>query len=111
MRGCRSRYGRRWPVHDNPHAFLMCVHQRDRALCHRAEVADTPRLDRCRPTCANVARTDRHADALLRHAAALEVQAHAVPGPLAERLTQRAIHLCSLAARHAHDRHYQEPLS
>ncbi|MEU2723339.1 hypothetical protein [Streptomyces smyrnaeus] len=111
MRACRSRYGRRWPVHDNPHAFLMCIHQSDRALCHRAEVADTPRLDRCRPACANVARTDRHADALLRHAAALEVQAHAVPGPLAERLTQRAIHSRSLAARHAHDRHYQEPPS
>lgn len=29
----------------------MYVYNRDRALCHRLDVDDTPRLDRCRPSC------------------------------------------------------------
>jgi hypothetical protein len=78
-------------VHDNPQAFLMCVYNRDRALCHRLDMADTPRLDRCQPSCANVARTDQHADQLLWQAMSLEKQAasEALPGPLADRLSQR----------------------
>lgn len=59
---------------------------RDRALCHRLDAVDARRLDRCRPSCANVARTDHHADQLLQHAQTLEKQAasEAVPGPLAD---------------------------
>lgn len=92
----------------------MCVYNRDRALCHRLDIADTPSLNRCRPSCANIARSGRHADELLRHARALEKQAapETVPGPLADRLTQRAGRLRKLADRHDQDRiHFQEPTS
>lgn len=99
-------------VYDNPGAFLMCVYNRERALCHRPQTTDTPRLDRCRPSCANVARTDDHAERLLQHARILENQAtsQAVPGPLADRLARRADQLRALAGRHEHDR-VQEPIS
>jgi hypothetical protein len=84
----------------------MCVYNRDRALCHRLDAVDARRLDRCRPSCANVARTDHHADQLLQHAQTLEKQAasEAVPGPLADRLSHRAGQLRALADRHVHDR-------
>lgn len=39
-------------VYDNPQAFLMRVYNRYRAPCHRLDVSDTPRLDRCQPSCA-----------------------------------------------------------
>ncbi|MET9880788.1 hypothetical protein ABZZ36_40230 [Actinacidiphila glaucinigra] len=90
----------------------MCVYDRDRALCHRLDVADAPRLDRCRPSCANVARTDHHADQLRQHAQTLEKQAssEALPGPLTDRLSQRAGQLREPADRHVHDRiNAQEP--
>ena len=82
----------------------MRVYNRDRALCHR--------LDRCQPSCANIARTDQHADQLREHAQALEkqVSSEAIPDPLADRLVRRAEHLRALADRHEHDRiHLQEP--
>ncbi|USQ86023.1 hypothetical protein NFX46_21275 [Streptomyces phaeoluteigriseus] len=53
----------------------MCVCNPDRSLCQRIDTSDTPRLDRCQPTCANIARTDRHADDLVQHAQSLEKQA------------------------------------
>jgi hypothetical protein len=68
-------------VYDNEGSFLMCVYNRERALCHRLDVDAAPRLDRCRPSCANIARTDRHAAQLAQHAQALEKQgaSEAVP--------------------------------
>ncbi|MEV6013824.1 hypothetical protein AB0M29_44770 [Streptomyces sp. NPDC051976] len=78
------------------------------------DVSDAPSLDRCRPSCANIARSDRHASELLAYARALEKQAasEAVPSPLADRLAQRAGGLRDLADRHEHDRtHVQEPPS
>jgi len=101
-------------VYDNEGSFLMCVYNRDRALCHRLDVDAAPRLDRCQPSCANIARTDHHAAQLAQHAQALEKQAasEAVPGPLADRLARRAALLRALADRHEHDRiHPQEPTS
>ncbi|MEV6383116.1 integrase [Streptomyces sp. NPDC051773] len=101
-------------VYDNPRAFLMCVYNHDRALCHRLDVTDAPRLDRCQPSCANIARTDQHADQLRQHAQALEKHAasEALPDPLAVRLARRAGHLLALADRHEHDRiNLQEPTS
>ncbi|MFB6781367.1 hypothetical protein ACFCX0_29155 [Streptomyces sp. NPDC056352] len=53
----------------------MCVYNRDRPLCHRLDATDAPRLDRCQPSCANIARTDHHADQLRQHTQALEKQA------------------------------------
>ncbi|MFI1165690.1 hypothetical protein ACH4UM_19250 [Streptomyces sp. NPDC020801] len=99
-------------VCDNPHSFPMCVYNHDRALCHRLDIANAPSLDRCQPSCANIARTDRHADELVQCAQTLEEQAtsEALPGPLADRLTRHAGHLRVLADRHNHDRiHSQEP--
>ncbi|MFC9863245.1 MULTISPECIES: hypothetical protein [unclassified Streptomyces] len=55
-------------VYDNPRSFLMCVYNRERALCHRLDTAETPSLDWCWPTCANVARTDQHPAQLRNHA-------------------------------------------
>ncbi|MEU1180742.1 hypothetical protein ABZ464_24410 [Streptomyces sp. NPDC005820] len=84
----------------------MRVYNRDRALCHRLDVADAPRPDRCRPSCVNVARTGHRSGQLLQHAQTLEKQAasEAVPGPLADRLSRRAGQLSALADRHVHDR-------
>ncbi|GAA3481728.1 hypothetical protein [Streptomyces yanii] len=90
----------------------MCVYNRDHALCHRLDVTDAPSLDRCQPSCANIARTDRHADELVQRAQTLEKQAtsEAVPGPLSDRLNRRTDHLRALADRHNHDRiHSREP--
>ncbi|MGQ4408375.1 integrase, partial [[Kitasatospora] papulosa] len=93
-------------VYDNPHAFVMCVYDRDRALCHRLDTTDSPSLDRCRPSCTNIARTDDHATQITRRAAALEDQAdtEAVPGPLTDRLRHHAARLKSAAAEHERTR-------
>ncbi|MFE9476775.1 hypothetical protein [Streptomyces griseofuscus] len=90
-------------VYDNPHTLLMCVYKRDKALCHRG-TKDTPSLDRCVSTCANIARTDRHADGLRRRATVLDQQAAQVPGPLGERLRSKAHHLRNVADAHLHTR-------
>jgi hypothetical protein len=90
------------------------VYNRDRALCHRLDATDAPRLDRCQPSCANIARTDHHAADLLAQAEVLEKQSAStvLPGPLADRLVRRAGQLRELADRHEHDRiHPQEPTS
>ncbi|MEV7867813.1 hypothetical protein AB0P17_17290 [Streptomyces sp. NPDC088124] len=90
----------------------MCVHNRDRALCHRLDAADAPRLERCGPSCANAARAAQHANHLLQHAQPLEKQAasEALPGPLADRLSQRVGQLRAPADRHVDDRiNAQEP--
>ncbi|MFG2488014.1 integrase [Streptomyces virginiae] len=93
-------------VYDNPNALLMCVYNPQRALCHRTDTTDSPRLDRCQPSCANIARTDRHAQELRQRAAALERQAlsEAVPGPLAERLHHNCARLRAQANAHIRDR-------
>ncbi|WP_405993368.1 integrase [Streptomyces sp. NBC_00986] len=93
-------------VHDNPHAYLMCVYNREKALCHRlVDRSDAPRLDRCEPTCANVTRTDHHADQLISMAEVLEKQCvDLVPVPLVHRLQARAQRLRDLAEKHHRDR-------
>ncbi|MFF4978499.1 integrase [Streptomyces sp. NPDC001046] len=93
-------------VHDNPHTFLMCVYNRDKALCHRVGTSDTPTLDRCVSACANIARTDRHATQLRAEAEHLEKQAASemVPEPLADRLRQRADNLRDFADQHHRNR-------
>ncbi len=90
-------------VYDNPNTLLMCVYKRDKALCHRG-TTDTPSLDRCVPTCANIARTDQHAAGLRRRATILDQRAAQVPGPLGERLLSNAGRLRDLADTHHHTR-------
>ncbi|GGP83674.1 integrase [Streptomyces calvus] len=93
-------------VHDNPHSYLMCVYNREKALCHRrTDRRDAPSLDRCQPTCVNVVRTDHHADQLIAQAEVLEKQSvELVPAPLAQRLQARAQRLRDLAENHQRGR-------
>jgi hypothetical protein len=101
-------------VHDNPHAYLLCVYDRDKALCHRTGPRpDAPRLDGCEPLCANIARTDQHARTLIAHAATLEHQADSslTPPPLAARLRHQAQRHRDIAAQHHRDRTTQEATS
>ena len=73
-------------IYDNPHALVICHYKRDKALCHRDGVKDTPSLDRCVPGCGNIARTDQQAAQLRDRATALETQAGHVPQPVGDRL-------------------------
>ncbi|MER5845836.1 integrase [Streptomyces sp. NPDC002012] len=93
-------------VYDNPGSHLMCVYNRDKALCHRLEgQQEAPSLDRCQSSCANISRTDHHADQLLALAESLEKQAGSelVPVPLADRFRRRASRLRTIA-----DEHYRQ---
>jgi hypothetical protein len=78
----------------------MCVYKPDTALCHRTPAQTAPRLDRCMPACANIARTDNHARQLLDKAQQLEQRVAYLPAPLAERLRSTASKLRQHAARH-----------
>ncbi|MFD5341202.1 integrase [Streptomyces hawaiiensis] len=94
-------------VHENPHSYLMCIYDRDKALCSRlGPRPDAPTLERCQPGCANIARTDDHAAQLTAEADRIEQQAASplTPPPLAQRLTTRAARLRDLAAGHHHTR-------
>ncbi|WP_406486406.1 hypothetical protein [Streptomyces sp. NBC_01563] len=102
-------------VYDNPGSYLMCVYNRDKALCHRLEgQQEAPSLDRCQPSCANITRTDHHAVQLVALAEQLEKQAGSelVPVPLADRFRRRAGRLRSFADEHYRNRvTVQEDLS
>jgi hypothetical protein len=97
-------------VHDNPQAFLACNYDPAKALCHpdRAAGAATghPSLDRCNPACANIARTDTHITALTAETTRLQIEITSplTPGPIRERLTQRAASLEQIAQRHTRTR-------
>ncbi|MFE7856342.1 hypothetical protein [Streptomyces sp. NPDC057403] len=91
-------------VFENEEAFLMCNYDRTKALCHpsRGHSDYAPSLDRCRSICANVARTDHHADQMMAAAENLRMQAVSplVPEPMAERLQFKAEHLEELSVQH-----------
>ncbi|MFJ4184136.1 integrase [Kitasatospora sp. NPDC089509] len=87
-------------LYDNPHALVLCHYKPAQALCHRDHPGQAPRLDHCRPACANIARTDRHATQLRQRAEALDRQADHVPGPVAERLRANAQRLNAQADHH-----------
>jgi integrase len=87
-------------IYDNPHALVLCHHKRDKALCHRDEVRDTPSLDRCVPGCGNIARTDQQAAQLRERAAVLERQAAHVPEPVGDRMRASAARLREQADKH-----------
>ncbi|MFE9367874.1 integrase [Streptomyces sp. NPDC006978] len=87
-------------VYDNPNTLLMCVYNRDRALCHRDTDAPSPSLDRCVSSCANIARTDHHAEQLRQHADALDKRAGRLPDPIGDRLRHNADRLRTLADKH-----------
>ncbi|MFJ6199166.1 hypothetical protein [Micromonospora sp. NPDC092111] len=90
-------------VFHNSEAFLFCNYDRAKALCHPSRGGQaTPSLDRCRSSCANIARTDEHANQIENAAAELRTQASSplLPEPLADRLRQKADHLAHLASDH-----------
>jgi integrase len=87
-------------IYDNPHALVLCHYKRDKALCHRDGVRDTPSLDRCVPGCGNIARTGQQAAQLRERAFALESQAEHVPQPVGDRLRATAARLRALASKH-----------
>lgn len=91
-------------IYENPSAMLMCVYKPDRALCNRITEREAPRLDRCVPSCANIARTNSHAERLRQEADSLEEQAPKSPEPLRHRLEVRAQRLRQEADRHDHSR-------
>ncbi|MEV2255940.1 integrase [Streptomyces sp. NPDC050147] len=94
-------------VHENPHSYLMCIYDRDKALCSRSGPRpEAPALERCQPGCANIARTDHHATQLAAEADHVDQQAGSplTPSPLAQRLSARATRLRELAATHQRTR-------
>jgi hypothetical protein len=91
-------------IYDNPSAMLMCVYKPDRALCNRITNKESPSLDRCVPTCSNIARTDSQARMMRRDAESLERQATNSPGPLALRMRARACRIREEADQHDRSR-------
>jgi hypothetical protein len=93
-------------VFENTSAYLTCNYDPTKALCNPdngpGNRPRTPSLDRCQSTCPNIARTDRDASLLRGKAKHLQQQADSpvTPGPLAERLRQRAQTLSDLADTH-----------
>ena len=87
-------------IYDNPHALVICHYKRDKALCHRDAVKDTPSLDHCVPGCGNIARTDAQAAQLRERADALETRAQHVPQPVGDRLRAAAAKLREQAGKH-----------
>ncbi|MGC7103076.1 hypothetical protein ACPZ19_51170 [Amycolatopsis lurida] len=87
-------------LYDNPNALLLCHYKRDRALCHREGVKDTPSLDRCVPGCGNIVRTDLHAVQLRERADLFDKRATHTPQPIGERLRANARKLRAYANTH-----------
>jgi hypothetical protein len=90
-------------VFENQQAFVWCNFRSDSALClreTRESATTTPRLDRCKPGCGNIARTDHQALQLRERAAHLTEQAHVMPQPAAERLLDFAAGLVGRADHH-----------
>jgi hypothetical protein len=87
-------------VYDNPNTLLMCIYNRDRALCHRDAGNSSPSLERCVGSCANIARNDQHAEQLRQRADALDKRASRLPGPIGDRLRGSAVKLRAIADEH-----------
>ena len=100
-------------VFENADAYLICNYDPSRALCNPDNAADglasTPSLDRCQPTCPNIARTDSHAQQIRTLAERLRDEADAAltPQPVADRLRHRATALADFrqARPHPHRTH------
>ncbi len=67
-------------------------------------VRDTPSLDRCVPSCGNIARTDQQAVQFRERAAVIETQAEHAPKPIGDRLRANAARLRELADKHERTR-------
>ncbi|KUO20888.1 hypothetical protein AQJ91_13015 [Streptomyces dysideae] len=87
-------------LYDNPHALLLCLYKRDRALCAKGEAREAPTLDQCVAGCGNIVRTDHHAAQLREHADILDKKAAHTPQPVGDRLRANATRLRSYADNH-----------
>ncbi|MER7671394.1 integrase [Kitasatospora sp. NPDC096128] len=96
---------------DNPDAHLICVFQRDTALCAPAPDASAPNQHDCRPGCGNAVRTDTHALDLRTRASELDTLAAAAPEPVGQRLKRNAERLREVADTHDATAHGAEALA
>ncbi|MFG2562667.1 integrase [Streptomyces sp. NPDC048496] len=87
-------------LYDNPHALLLCLYKRDRALCDREGQLEAPVLERCVPGCGNIVRTDEQAAALRERADQIDRKAARTPERIADRLRANAVKLRSWADGH-----------
>jgi integrase len=93
-------------VHDSPRGYAICVYDPDKAACHPQNASGSerrsPNIDRCKSSCANVARTDEHIAQLDEHA--IERRALAASGnypePINERLLADATNCERLVSEH-----------
>jgi len=95
-------------IFDDGHQPVACCYDATKALCHPDNARPTtstktsPDLSRCNPNCGNVARTDKHIDAIRREIAELSDQANSkvTPKPLRLRFQQRIESLNKLCDQH-----------
>jgi hypothetical protein len=87
-------------IYDNPQALLLCRYKPDRALCQRDGITDSPKLEACVPTCANIARTDQHAAQLRTRADLFDQHAARTPAPIGDRLRANVAKLRQYAQTH-----------
>lgn len=96
----------RLQVYEDLKAFLTCNHDVFSALCNPDRAGDggrsTPGHSRCRPTCANISRTDSQITALRTEVARIDTDADAELDlyPIAAREQQRKAHLTAIIRRH-----------
>lgn len=68
-----KRHMDRHDPHIYPGAFVTCIHNADRALCHRSDGEDGPSLPDCVPLrCRNVALTEENVDAFVGYLATMD---------------------------------------
>jgi integrase len=98
----------RLQVFDHPQALLTCNHDPLKALCDPnrgkpgSQPQRTPSQDRCHSACANISRTDTHAEHLQAEAGRIEAEISdaLLPLPIQQRLRQRHTTLNEIIARH-----------
>ena len=92
-------------VYRNDQALLWCNWRRSSAKCMTThENEEAPRLDNCSPNCGNVALTDTMATRVLERADQYELEARALPRPMADRRRRAAERLRARAERHFRER-------
>lgn len=90
-------------VYEDEDGFLVCNFKQETAKCLSSAPepdTSTPRFDKCKSNCTNIARTDRNAVQLRLSATRYREEASVMPRPAAERLRAHADGLEAIAAAH-----------